>query len=129
MTTTYNPDVLEKWIAALRSGDYKQGTGYLALKEGDDTKYCCLGVLCELAVKEGIIPPGLQIEDRPKVYADTDGEGVYYPPNAVTRWATTLFDGWYSPIDVRDTLDNMNDTYGFTFEQIADALEGKEAPT
>ena len=31
----------EKWLAALRSGEYKQGVGVLCNKE----KYCCLGVL------------------------------------------------------------------------------------
>lgn len=34
-----------KWIAALRSGAYKQGKG--RLRRGDS--YCCLGVLCEVA--------------------------------------------------------------------------------
>ena len=32
----------EKWDAALRSGEYKQGKGRL---ETSDKKYCCLGVL------------------------------------------------------------------------------------
>lgn len=31
----------EKWLAALRSGDYEQGRGSM-LRDG---KYCCLGVL------------------------------------------------------------------------------------
>lgn len=39
----------DRWIAALRSGQYKQGTGVLC-KVGDDgeQRYCCLGVLAEL---------------------------------------------------------------------------------
>ena len=41
-----DPDLKAKWVAALRSGDYKQGQHYL--KTPDDT-YCCLGVLCEIA--------------------------------------------------------------------------------
>lgn len=44
--------VKAQWVAALRSGEYQQGTG--ALRHGDDT-YCCLGVLCELAVKAKVI--------------------------------------------------------------------------
>jgi len=32
-----------KWIAALRSGEYKQGRGKMYNKEDDS--YCCLGVL------------------------------------------------------------------------------------
>lgn len=34
-----------KWVAALRSGDYKQGKNQLC----DGAAYCCLGVLCEVA--------------------------------------------------------------------------------
>ena len=34
-----------KWVKALRSGEYAQGTGQL--RDGDS--YCCLGVLCEIA--------------------------------------------------------------------------------
>lgn len=37
-----------KWIKALRSGKYKQGTDYL--KRGDE--FCCLGVLCDLVKDE-----------------------------------------------------------------------------
>jgi len=32
----------KKWVKALRSGEFKQGTGYL--RKGD--KFCCLGVAC-----------------------------------------------------------------------------------
>lgn len=35
----------KKWVAALRSGKYKQGTN--VLRDGKD-KYCCLGVACHI---------------------------------------------------------------------------------
>jgi hypothetical protein len=35
----------KKWVAALRSGKYEQGREYLQA----DGKFCCLGVLCEVA--------------------------------------------------------------------------------
>jgi hypothetical protein len=41
------PEVKAKWIAALRSGEYKQGRG--VLRDGDT--FCCLGVLCDLHAK------------------------------------------------------------------------------
>lgn len=41
---TLTQEIKDKWIAALTSGEYKQGQGYLRL--GDT--YCCLGVLCDL---------------------------------------------------------------------------------
>lgn len=37
--------IAERWVQALRSGQYKQGTD--ALHPSADT-YCCLGVLCDL---------------------------------------------------------------------------------
>lgn len=36
--------IKSEWIAALESGDYKKGKGYLC----KDGAYCCLGVLGEL---------------------------------------------------------------------------------
>lgn len=35
----------DKWIAALRSGKYKQGRGQL---RSLNNNYCCLGVLCDV---------------------------------------------------------------------------------
>ena len=43
-----NPDVKTKWVAALRSGQYKQTRG--RLREG--ASFCCLGVLCNLHAQE-----------------------------------------------------------------------------
>ncbi len=44
-------DPVELWCAALESGEYKQGRFHLNF----NGEYCCLGVLCELAVKEDIV--------------------------------------------------------------------------
>lgn len=40
-----NKQLVDKWVAALRSGEYKQGHGRLN-KNGN---FCCLGVLCDVA--------------------------------------------------------------------------------
>jgi hypothetical protein len=40
------------WVRALRSGKYGWGKEELHPKDG---KFCCLGVLCEVAIKQGII--------------------------------------------------------------------------
>lgn len=42
-----NPEIKAKWVAALRSGKYKQGQGELR----DGKKFCCLGVLCDIHAK------------------------------------------------------------------------------
>lgn len=43
-----NIDILKDWVAALRSGKFEQGTGYL----NAHNKFCCLGVLCEICQLE-----------------------------------------------------------------------------
>ena len=48
-----NSEVKGQWTTALRSGEYEQGNGVLRTI---DNTYCCLGVLCELAVKANVIP-------------------------------------------------------------------------
>lgn len=43
------PELKAKWVAALRSGEYKQGQARMKRIHEDDTaSYCCLGVLCEI---------------------------------------------------------------------------------
>lgn len=44
-------DIAERWIAALESGNYAQGTGCLRTT-GDS--FCCLGVLTDLAIFDGV---------------------------------------------------------------------------
>lgn len=44
------PTVKNKWIEALRSGEFKQWHGSLYDENFDG--YCCLGVLCELHARE-----------------------------------------------------------------------------
>jgi hypothetical protein len=49
-----NPDIKKRWLDALRSGKFKQGREALRSNHGGDTRHCCLGVLCELAVEDGV---------------------------------------------------------------------------
>jgi len=46
--------IKEKWVEALRSGDYEQGEGALRQKDkkNGSNKYCCLGVLCDIVEEE-----------------------------------------------------------------------------
>lgn len=67
-----------KWVAALRSGKYRQGNGYLKVKAQDEngksvTEYCCLGVAgeiagCKIPVKKelGMLVPGCGIKGLSK---------------------------------------------------------------
>jgi hypothetical protein len=42
------PEIKERWVAALRSGEYEQGVGYLNIADDGVNRYCCLGVLCDI---------------------------------------------------------------------------------
>lgn len=78
-----NPAVKEQWVQALRSGEYEQGAAFLKA----NGKYCCLGVLCDLAVKAGVIE---EIEPTDVVGSmfgvESDWNGTILP-YAVEAWA------------------------------------------
>lgn len=73
-------DVKERWVAALRSGKYKQGVGFLTAEDS----FCCLGVLCDLALLDGVISDVTVDADKAVVYYD-DEAGL--PPESVMLWA------------------------------------------
>lgn len=119
-----NPEVKAKWVAALRSGRYEQDTNWLHPAGGG---YCCLGVLCEVAVKEGVIPPPTLIEGESAW--DYDEVASSYPPPRVLDWAgltqiTTVDYGVTNEgFTHTEELTVLNDDDMLTFEQIADAIE------
>ena len=46
-------NIMKKWVKALRSDKYKQGTGTLKqYNRKGQAEHCCLGVLCELYNQE-----------------------------------------------------------------------------
>lgn len=117
-------EIKERWIAALRSKEYKQGKN--ALKSGD--KYCCLGVLCDIS-KIG-------------VWAEIGHQGQGYKvgpydwstsvlPDSVREWAG--LDRVDPIIDPSGSLESSQDYHvthasvandaGFSFSAIADLIE------
>lgn len=111
-----NPEIKEKWLKALRSGDYKQGSHFL--RAADDT-YCCLGVLCDIYVKEG------KAEWRKHSNVDTWylEYSLAYLPEDVQNWAGLhQAMGWADYKDVDTSLTYMNDN-GRKFEEIAQKIE------
>jgi hypothetical protein len=129
-----NANVKKLWVDALRSGTYEQGKG--ALCKGG--QYCCLGVLCELAVQAGVIPPGERLEtetgpshyicyDRGHVYANNElpsfGDTAFLP-QCVQEWAgLPRTSGAIVVIDGADRPLAAQNDCGKTFEQIAQAIE------
>ena len=117
------------WLTALRSGEYGQGKGFLKNdRSAGRTQYCCLGVLCELAVKAGIIEPS-EKDDDDELYR-FDGLSSYLPPKVAT-WADIHYQGKLyregdtgSISDRRVSVDlaDLND-YKLDFAGIADVIE------
>lgn len=102
------------WVAALRSGEYKQGKG--TLRDGD--RYCCLGVACDLYRKHGGGPDW----GNPKF-----GRYEYYLgyeaslPSKVLDWlGLSCHVGSYRS----NSLVELNDN-GQNFEEIANLIESE----
>jgi hypothetical protein len=94
-------ELKKRWVAALRSGEFKQGRGLL--RDGD--QYCCLGVLCSVA--------GIPIsEDGSDALTDDGKSGAYAPIRDVLGEKASPFD-----------LAMMNDMDRKSFAQIADYIE------
>ncbi len=101
------------WVEALRSGEYKQTSTRLE-RLGTVNSYCCLGVACKVAEKEGI-----KLEFNS--IGELAGAGLENQ-TAVMKWLKiTNPDGYYS--NRKQSLMNDNDSQGKTFPEIADIIE------
>ena len=105
-------EVMKKWVAALRSGRYKQGRG--ALQSSDS--FCCLGVLCHLASEEGV-----------QVHKSDEGiiKGSQLGAQAsVKDWAqiADCHSCFTSFANGNTSLTYLNDV-GFSFQEISDEIE------
>lgn len=113
---------LSRFIAALRSGEYIQGFGQLAHRdvESEPWRYCCLGVACEVAIKDGL---RLDVSDRRfKKFYNNEG-GVL--PEKVRAWYGLPNADPYLYRDSTDlhTASAFNDRFKLGFANIADAFE------
>lgn len=135
-----NRDIAQRWVDALRSGDYEQGKERLARKgEDGKTKFCCLGVLCEIALADGIVERKSYDIERSDYYyravGNPNDESCTSLPHDVREWAGL---GWRSGADPLITSEvytdddsdehpasfvELNDSAGYTFAQIADIIE------
>jgi hypothetical protein len=139
-----NIENVKKWIAALRSGEYTQGTGALHKQADEDGKpdtFCCLGVACDVALKQGIplsrkAPGNYSRNYRYHGVDNPDGWTTGILPAPVSAWlgldgrditeGSVVFD----EDAVSGTIDGVprdaifaNDALKWSFDQIADKLE------
>lgn len=113
-------EIAKKWASALRSGEYSQGIHMLRSKGG---AHCALGVLCDLASKEGIgkwssKDSSYFVSERPDDGQITEDDADL--PTQVMEWSgMSTQEGFVSD---EDTIQDMNDS-GFSFSHIAELIE------
>lgn len=133
------PEIKELWVEALRSGEYEQGRGRLTQWNQDgDEMFCCLGVLCDIAIKNGVEVPVTDwcYEDSDwasGIPEDIAGSYIYadeveFLPEPVMEWAGLAdAQGTYIRIESGETqtlkLTTLNDEIGLSFADIADEIE------
>lgn len=108
-----DPEVKKEWIAALRKGDKPQGRSWLER----DGQFCCLGILCGIAVERGDFGR-IQDGGRIEYMKGYSSNAKVLPVDIYGVGASGTFmigDQYYS-------LAYLNDQ-GFTFDQIADIIE------
>lgn len=114
--------IAERWVQALRSGQYQQGQHEL---HPDTNSYCCLGVLCDLYRAEQGKGEWRQgpMGGKHNIFTGGD-EGDYETavlPDVVKSWAGMLtVTGDIA--GTADALAALNDE-GMEFPQLADLIE------
>lgn len=102
----------EKWLQALESGEYKQGSGALV----KDNCFCCLGVACELFIPETKTFDGIYVQ-----YGTTNDSYHGVAPYSVVDLLNLNSQNGeikYSEIGGVDSLAELNDR-GSNFASIA----------
>jgi hypothetical protein len=112
-----NSEIKEKWVAALRSGEYGQTCSQLKRDvENDKQHYCCLGVLGVIA---GLHFYGSnEFAEDAEVDAFEENEEGNLPP---TNYPALIKFGLTDKMV--DKCINMNDTEHLSFAEIADYVE------
>jgi len=127
-----NPNA-KKWVEALRSGRFQQGTRALTMIAADGKEFdCCLGVACKVAIENGL---KIKVSKSTRTSAgNTDmcalilyGELQRYGvlPLEVREWlGLNQSDGMYMADGIERYLTHENDV-GATFAEIADIVESQ----
>lgn len=129
LTPKQREAIYEAWIAALRSGLYKQGRNYLEL----DGKFCCLGVLCHVLHQRpelGIEMDRFVIPDAATTYSTHARPGrLNHVPDSIADelgLSTRMPSAAYRVVEV--VLADLNDVEGASFSKIAQVIEGSVMP-
>lgn len=83
------PEIKQRWVEALRSGEYRQGFNKLCVidsEDSDERLYCCLGVLCDLAVQDGVTRWNNDWQHQNQTFVSIETATALLP-NSVIEWA------------------------------------------
>lgn len=105
---TMNQDIKREWVAKLRSGEYEQGRERL---RSEGNQYCCLGVLCEVGVEDGMIEPPILMGENYSYNMNTG----FLPDALVKEYGISAQE--------TITLMGMNDEKNMSFSEIAQYIE------
>ena len=101
-----------KWVSALRSGEYDQCQAQLIRSGSIEDRYCCLGVLADIYNPNAWCGSEWEFESDEGVRAEYDKE---FGADALNELGLKEKDQTY--------LIKMNDDDGASFSQIADWVE------
>lgn len=111
-----DPAFKERWVKALRSGDYAQTQSSLRTTKG----FCCLGVACDL-----IDASAWEVREVGYEFVDESGEEDNLPtPDAIKYMFDEHHGRYFEAAEkvVMNDLATKNDA-GQTFAEIADEIE------
>lgn len=112
-----NQAVKAEWVAALRSGEYTKGTSRLhAVVNGAD-QFCVMGVLCDIARKQGITVITHSVDLGDGIIAKAYGNYFTQLPPAVMNWAELEL-----PTPLIDSIDDDGIRHVISLAQLNDAL-------
>jgi hypothetical protein len=142
--TVIDLPVIEEWIRRLESGEYSQAEG--KLRDSEDAM-CCLGVLEEMGVEQGLAICRFDETRRHWEYRDVSDNDPYhwqhdFLTQAVMEWAGLEnrnpsvkdlhmeVDDYYTPEELEEVeepveLSELNDSYNRDFSQIAEDIRAE----
>ena len=132
-------EIKQKWVDALRSGEYEKGKWYLTRRDEGKEMFCALGVLCDLAIKDGVELPFFtsyehdneaqltEIRIYQSMWNEDEGEYDDYNytdlPDEVLRWAGLYENPVVMYAKQTTTLTELNDRVDVPFSTLATLIE------
>jgi hypothetical protein len=125
MTPTFTPEQQKAnrklWFDELETTQVKQGRG--VLNRNNET-YCCLGLACEVAIKNGLNLGKIKMKDGNYLYGE---DNVALLPQAMTNWLGLRHCAGESESGQLDSCVRMNDSLRLSFKEIGKRLQANEA--